>query len=201
MGRLLMYLIMAAVLLVGVMLIRFSAELYRGLPADLDTPPEVVPFEDWREYVSAVGSFKVLLPVLPQHASEQLAVPDTTYFLEYNMYVAEENDGTTYLISLIRYPDELNTDNHAAMLENVMNEMVAANPTNELSSAGFVEYLGFNALAFKIVSPETVVNSRAFVNGKEMYLLTVIDKTGGYKEGDFEYFLENFVLIEGGEGS
>lgn len=195
MAKYLFPLFFVVVLLVGIMMVRYGGSTYRYLPIDVEKTPEVVPYEGWREFVSAIGRFKVMLPMTPQHANEKLPIPDTPYVLEYDMYVSETQEGTTYMISLIRYPDAVDTSNTDNMLENVMNEMVAANPTNKLRSMAFHDFHGDKALDFVIYSADTVVASTAFVRGKTLYLLTLIDKLKSYKEQDFRYFVDSFAFI------
>lgn len=195
MAKFLFPLFFVVVILLGILMIQYGRETYRYLPINVEKVPEVMPHEGWREFVSAIGRFKVMLPITPQHANEKLPVPGTAYFLDYDMYISETPDGTTYMISLIRYPDALDTSNTDNMLENVMNEMVAASPGNKLRQMAFGEFLGVKALDFTIHSPEIVVASKAFVVGKTLYLLTLIDKMKKYKEEDFKYFVESFGLV------
>ena len=177
------------------MIIRQAHNTHKLLPVDTEKPIEAKPFEEWREFTSAIGEFKVMLPAVPLHAEESLPVPESKVVLQYNMYASESNDGTTFMISLITYPEEIDTSKPENMLENVMNEMVSANPTNSLRSLNFHEFLGHKALDFFIESPEIVVNSRAFVSGKTLYLLTMIDKKEQYDEEEFLYFINSFELL------
>jgi len=179
----------------AVMIIRQAHNTHKLLPVDTEKPLDSEPFEEWREFTSAIGNFRVMLPAVPLHAEESLPVPDSETVLKYNMYASETNDGATYMISLITYPEAIDTSKPENMLENVMNEMTSANPTNKLRSLNFHEYLGHKALDFFIESPEIVVSSRAFVSGKTLYLLTMIDKQEQYKEDEFLYFLNSFELL------
>ncbi len=58
----------------------------------------------WREYTSAVGGFRVEFPAYPQHANEIVPVPNTEMYLEYNIYVAEPDEESSFMLSLITYP-------------------------------------------------------------------------------------------------
>lgn len=196
MARLLMILLVVLIFLGGVMIIKYAPYTYKGLPVAVDKPLESRPFQDWREFISAIGRFKVQFPAEPQSADEELPVPDSQLVLKYNMYVSEEQGGGTFMVSLITYPEGLDTSKQENMLENVMNEMVKANPENRLRSLEFHDFQGHTALDFLIESPEVIINSRSFVVDKRLYLLTVIAKTKQYSADKFLYFINSFEFIE-----
>jgi len=197
-ARLLFVLIIMVLMLIGVILFRGSTESYRYLPMDVEKPPKGGPYEEWQEFKSAIGGFRVMLPVVPQHASERLPVSNTDLALLYEMYVSEQGNGTTFMVSMITYPEGLDTSHPDDMLQKVMKEMVGANPDNKLKEMAFVDVAGDRALDFYITSPEVVINSRAlWVDGRRtLYLLTIIDKADRYSEEPFQHFLNSFTLEE-----
>jgi len=201
MARLLLVLFILLAMAGAMMIIKHAGKTYRYLPMDLEEPPKIEAFEQWREFVSAIGKFKVMLPSVPQHASEDLPVPDSEFVLKYEMYVSEEGDGTTFMISLIKYPDGIDTSKPENMLENVMNEMISVNPSNRLRSMSFFDLDNHKALDFSIASPEIVVNSRAFIVEKILYLLTVIDKVNKEDSEEYQYFIDSFQLLPLDEAS
>ena len=93
----------------------FAKDSYKILPLEEEKPDvtlEVYNFQDWKEFSSPDGEFNVLFPTLPQHAKENLTDPKTNEVRKYNMYVAEKNDGTIFMISLISFPDMLEFFRH-----------------------------------------------------------------------------------------
>ena len=82
-----------------------------------------------------------------------------------------------------------------SILENVMNEMVVANPQARLKRLEFKDYEGYRALDFLIETPNIYIESRAFLAGRNLYLLTLIDKLDTYEEIDFQYFRDSFQLM------
>src|SRR5690348_17259473 len=58
-------------------------------------------YENWKEFTSQTGNFKVLLPILPQHATDKILDPQTKETRKYDMYVAANDAGTVFMISAI----------------------------------------------------------------------------------------------------
>ena len=57
--------------------------------------------ENWHEYTAVNRSFRVLLPTLPQHITEQANDPKSKEVRKYDTYVSTAGNGTTYWINMI----------------------------------------------------------------------------------------------------
>lgn len=197
MGRLLGVLLLLVGLTVGIAFVRFADDVHTLLPFDFEETPEGDAYAEWREFVSAIGNFRADFPTAPQSVSEDLPVPNSDLNIKSHIYVSEDIDGTTFMINVIEYPSDIQAGQVDGMLEKIMNDMVAANPTNKLRSLEFTEFRGHRTLDFFIESPEIYVNCRVFLVDKRLYLLVCIDKIAQYVEEDFQYFLESFELLSG----
>jgi len=194
--RFLFFLFIVAFVLVIMLLLRDPGFAYKTLPIPIEKSPKMGKFDQWREFHSVIGNFKVSMPGQPQHAIEKLPIPNTELFVNYNMYVAEEGDGTTVMVSLIRYPKEVDTSNREAMLENVMNEMVSSDPGNQLRSMKFSKFQDQLTLDFRIENKNILILNKALMVKQDLYLLTLIDKTGNFQELEFSHFINSFKLLE-----
>ena len=153
--------------------------------------------EGWREFQSDSGQFSVEFPSYPQHVSEKYALADSGLILEYDVYVVEEEDGTIYMMSLIKYPEQVDTSDEQAILIGLKDEMLEANPTNELISLDGVEVAGCEAIEFAIENDEAFINSQALMAGKTLYLLSVIDRADQFVEKDYSHYTNSFELLNG----
>lgn len=188
-----------AVLVTGVLLamifILMVPTFYRPAITRLEVE-EPGKFDSWREFTSAIGRFKVMLPTQPLHATESLPIQGQEYKLSYQMYAAEDMQGTTYSVNMITYPDEINLNNPRSVLENVMNELAGTNKEGELETMAFGTFAGVESLDFIIHTPQTIVSSRTFLVGQRLFLLTMIAKTHLHNSDNYIYFADSFEFVE-----
>lgn len=204
MSRMLSLIIIALIVATGYFSIRYFKDSFNTTEG---TSPMVesaamVPapkYHDWHEFKSSIGKFKVLLPVLPQHATEKLQDPKTKQIRDYDMYVSENSDGSIFMISLItilesKGSEDLSDEN---LLTAVMNDMLSSNPKNTLDSKKMDTFHGHKALNFTISNNELHIYTKTFFIGRTIYILTAIAKNEQKNRPDYEFFVNSFDLIEG----
>lgn len=194
-SRWLFFLIMGAVVLASILVIRSTKDLYKVLPANLPASISSTSFEDWRQFVSDHKKFKVLMPNMPHHATESLNDPKTQDKRIYDIYVSEKSNGTIFMISLITYPEDKETSDPAKLLKSIVDEMIASNPNNKLLSSRELSYLNNKAVDFSVENADVHMDSRAFVKGNTLYVLSYIAKIGDYNPSEYEHFIDSFNLI------
>lgn len=195
MAKKLFFFLLIMVFLGGIGVYHYSSQAYKlFFLKDQEDDYRVRP-DNWHEFVSAIGKFKVMLPADPQHATQSLPVPNANYHLQYDMYAVDDENGDTFMISLVTYPDDVNMSNPQSILENLMNEMLKANPKNQLQSMQFTQFDGYDTLDFKLGSPDIEVTSRAFVVDQTLFLLTMIGKKDRFHQRRFDYFVHSFALL------
>lgn len=188
-----------AVLVTGVIMAMLFVVMvptfYRPAVERLEVP-EPGKYDSWWQFTSAIGGFKVMLPTQPLHATESLPVQGQSYSLNYQMYAAEDMAGTTYSVNMITYPDEVKFNNPRSVLENVMNELAATNKAGELKAMAFGTFANTESLDFTIHTPQTIVDSRTFLVGQRLFLLTMIAKTQLHNADNYMYFADSFEFVE-----
>src|SRR3989339_2147985 len=58
--------------------------------------------EKWKEYNSLIGEFKVLLPTLPDHDTEDYKIPNTNLVLKMDQFISAQEDGTAYVVGFMK---------------------------------------------------------------------------------------------------
>src|SRR5262249_40888926 len=147
-----------------------------NLPAKLSLSQ----FPGWKDFTSDKNSFKVHLPLIPQHATESVSLPNNE-MRKYDMYVSEKPDGTIFMVNLITYPktDGIDSD---TMMKKVVSEMVASNPANVLRADQKIQVQGYPGHDFSVENPEITMEVREFVKGDTLYLLAYIAKKAAYNK-------------------
>lgn len=194
MNRFLVYLVILGVLLAVFLSTYYAKDSYELLPVNttLNENPEPLD-KSWFQYESPKGEFTVSMPLLPQTATQDIQDPKTAEVRHYEMYVAQTDDGTIYMISVITLPSQPNQDT----LTKIMNDMVAANKGNKLNSSKIGLYQGMTSLDFTIDKDQHFIEAREFINGNTIYLLSTISKVEYKNKSRFNYFINSFKLKKG----
>lgn len=179
-----------------VILCLFVLDIFRRSRHETTPPPESLLITDyqWREFRESSGKFKALLPSLPQHAAEVVPLPSGEGVIRYDMFLSQEKDGTTFMISQIQYPRDFDTNNPNHLLEGVMSEMLNGNTNNALKSRETAIVNGCPGLDFVIENSDVVIRSRTFLLEKTLYVLTVIDRKSIETKAVFKKFTDSFEL-------
>jgi len=161
-------------------------------PAATEQQVVSTPLAEWKEFQSVTNKFAVLLPSLPQHASDSVALPSGQGMIKYDMYLAQEKIGSTFMISLIQYPENYDTASTADLLDGVMKEMMNGNPNNKLKLVEKSLFQSYPALDFTIQNNEVYIHCKAFLRHKTLVVLTAIDRDPQVLDTKFLKFANSF---------
>lgn len=188
MNRLLLLLLIAGLIGVSYLLFRPSTEHEFKEPAVVKTGPS------WRHFEPQSGKFSVDLPVIPQHASDMISDNNTQHLKVYDMYVAEGVDGAVYMINLVTYQNPEDVKDKGILFQNFINDMLISNPSNQLVTSSDVQYDGLDAKDFTLKNPDATVDSKIFLHGNTLYVLSRVSKAESPTNGDFKNFISSFKL-------
>lgn len=159
-------------------------------------------FSTWVEFSPPSQAFQVKLPAVPQHATDVLVDPKTKEKRKYDMYVSEKSNGTIFMISMITFPTTPPPAEVDGLLKSLINNMVIANPQNNLADINPTQFLGLTAMNFKIEnkSADLDVEGKIFMHSNVIYLLTVINSGSIPLDGEKDYFINSFQLTAPSSG-
>jgi len=157
-----------------------------------DTALDIPNFQLWHEFASPTEQFKVLLPSLPQHATDKIADPKTKEPLQYDMYVSEEEDGTLFMISVITMKEGTKAKIDENLLTTVMNDILASTPQGKLKKMKLVTYKGHPAIDFSIENGQVIIDGKAFLVDQTLFALTSVAKIELYQKQKFDFFVNSF---------
>ena len=195
MNRLIALILFALLILMGVYVV-YASKHPSGSP--LSGPPEenliIFGFENWHEFTSPDGDFKVMLPTLPQHASDMIKDKNNGEERKYDMFVSEKSDGSVFMINVITFaapPDEKQKDQ---LRRTMMNDVLKSNPNNNLLRAETTSFKEVPALDYAIENTEMNVDSKVFVTDRALYALTRLVKKERHNQKEFDFFTNSFDL-------
>jgi len=190
--------VIVALILLSVLTLQFSKDSYKILPIENSDPAKVdlekYNFQDWKEFAPPSGKFQVMLPTVPQQATENINDSETGETRHYDMYVSERLDGTIFMISLITFETAPSKQEAERLLEDMMNDMVNSNPSNALENKSFGEYQGSPSLDFTITNTDININAKTFMTGKKMVVLTRVAPSSQNDPTEFNFFVNSFEL-------
>lgn len=150
----------------------------------------------WKRFTSKENDFSVLLPSLPQHVQEKVTLPNGQDVVEYHMYLSQEKNGTTFLISVIHYPEVFDTSKPEILLDGVMKEMLSGNTANTLGDVKKSLFKNCPSVDFLLENKEFELRCRTFLHSKTLFVLSVIDrKSAADINKIFNKFANSFELL------
>lgn len=170
------------------------ADIYRRSSKEVVNNQELNLISDWKLFRSVDGQFSVSLPVLPQHASEAVPLGTGHGSIKYDMYLSQDRNGATFMISQIQYPLDFETPNVAELLANVATEVLKGNSNNKLKNQKNGLFQSHPSLDFVIENNDVVIIAKAIFDGRTMYVLTLIDRANENIEKIFDRFINSFQL-------
>ncbi len=195
MSRIIFLVLVFALVIFSYFMVRGYKDTYKILPANLPNELEVPEFAGWREFTPPTKRFSVLLPVLPQHATEVVKDPVSQQDRTYNMYVSEKLNGTIFMISLIDFSKPFNPDQMDTALTNMMNDLVKTNPNNKLKYSEFATFKDQRALKFVIENNKIIIEGTTFILGNTLFVLTRISQVAQENDEEYQFFLNSFHLL------
>jgi hypothetical protein len=196
-------LVTLAIVFIGIMGFQMMKDSYKILPINDKQPANLTKFDfqNWHEFSAPSKTFKVLLPALPQRATENVDDPKTQEKRKYDMYVAQQDNGTIFMISLITFPNLESREEGYEILKQIMNDMIASNPSNKLNMMEEGDYKGYPTIDFSIENGELTIDAKTFIINETLYVLTRIGKSKDYTRDEFLFFINSFELIPSSETS
>ena len=196
MRKKLLYIVLFLVIIISIVLFR----LYQ--PTDMNTEPTNAPIENneklavvepWKTFTAE--TFSLLLPSLPQHVTEKVPLANSNDQIKYDMYLVQQPVGSTFMISLIHYPDSMDTSNADSVLDTITKEMLSNNSESKLLSSLHGQFLGKPSIDNVIANSSLHVYMRAFLVEKTLYVFNVVDQQDERAKDHFEKALSSFHLI------
>ena len=169
--------------LIGIIVLSF----YTGWRENQRVEQRIGQSVEWEYFHSTIGQFKILFPVYPEYK---------THFLDtgrLDMYIAEQSDGTTYLVEVGEFLPEIDTSNPEILLKEGLKQMLSSED-NELISSNFTIFDGYKTLDFSIRNKKYnfISNGRMMIVEERFYQLIGTDS----KENDYSKFINSFQLIK-----
>jgi len=192
-----LWIILGAVAAISGYLFISNFEAPKDQSQALSEAQKIEKFQNWHEFQSPDNAFKVRMPSLPHHATENLKDPQQGS-RKYEMYVAEHN-GAVYMISVITMLDAQAMKIDEQVLSSVMNELLANNPDGKVKSMNMGVFQAYPAMDFSLENKDVNIDGKAFLVNNILYLLTAVSKVNSPRADDKDFFINSFELLPAGK--
>lgn len=179
----------AALLVLGVVFIKDSYQILPIAASKIGAPGQ---FTEWRKFDSSSGNFNVMLPAVPQNATQNITDPKTKEVRHYDMFIAQKGNGSIFMISLITFSSS--SISPETLKKTVINDLLAANPQNQLKEMKVGTSEDYTTLDFMIDNSNTTVKGFTFVVDNTLYLISAVFPNQYYNEAEYDYFTKSFHL-------
>lgn len=149
--------------------------------------------KNWRTFKDPQGNFKVLLPAIPQHATDKIIDPDSGDMRHYSTYVASDDHGTAFMVSTITMPHQIKDGQLEEKLKSIVNEMLNRNKENKLQKMRLDKQA--NALDFWLSNDQLVIAGRIIAYGNTVYVLSSVDNKDSYSQEELNFFVNSFERL------
>lgn len=149
-------------------------------------------FSGWIEFISAKNNFKTFFPAIPQYVEQNIEDPDSQTNHHYEMFVAEQNNGSVYMVNIISYGKDFKLLKPQVMLDDVIKKMQKNNENNKLAKSEDTTFNNFPAKRFQFDQDKLTILGCAFIVDNKVYVISYIAKNGQVNREEFDHFLNSF---------
>lgn len=194
MSRFLSILLVIAVLVLGWLFFFNRSDTHQALKEGTVSSSASPNYASWHDYKAPKGQFRALLPNLPQHAANTKIDEESQESRDYEMYLAEDDQGAAFSINTITFTDKPKEALNDAFLEKTINDMLSSSAAGSEKSIKLVPYKKGKAVVFSVENEKGFMVGKAFFVGKTLYVLTSINTQENKKPQDIEFFFNSFEL-------
>lgn len=168
---------------------------YKVLEVNKNEKMDIPPFADWREFEDQSKRFQVTLPAPPQFVKESVSIPHTADQKRlYEIFVSQQLSGPLFTISIITYPKDFDTSDKKQLLQETLDETMAAKPDNKLKEKNDVTFQGYPAIDFEFTNPKFNFKGKAFIVNKSIFLLMYVANSKDFNLKEYEHFISTFKM-------
>lgn len=198
MARLLAFFVLVIIVLAAIYTFKVSKDFgVHSEKANVEENLTTFDFQDWHEFTAPNNAFKVLMPSLPQHATENIKDKNTGESRKYEMYFSEKADGSIFMISVIGFSAPLINGEKEVFLRTMMNDAIESNPNNKLLKVESGKYKEYDSLDYSLENTETHIDTKTFFVNDTLYALTRLVKMQNHNAKEFDFFINSFDLSSG----
>jgi hypothetical protein len=193
-ARNLFFALFGAVILITIMLFFYAKQSYKIFPVDAMRARDesASPYLEWQKYTPLSNAFTVMMPLIPQHATEKITDKNTGAVRLYNMYVAEKANGTIFMVNLITFVEGISEEDGPKILNTLMEEIIGSGKDIADFSLEQKTFKKAPSLNFSYTKGGRAIHTILFRNKNIIYMLSSVGSIEHFNPKDFVFFTESF---------
>ncbi len=156
-------------------------------------------YSSWKTFTPSSGLFSIAVPNSPQYGNDLAAIAKTDLKKRYDVYAAEQVDGTLFLVNVISYPKDFQFPPSRDILKQNVEELMHRHVHHNLGNFWDSRVENRNTLNFSFENDEYKMEGRSIHDGNRIYVLTYIAKKDGFDEENYRHFVDSFKILKSGD--
>ncbi len=154
--------------------------------------------ESWVKYTSDDNGFHVELPKKPNHVDQTIDVPKTDLKIRYSTFVSEPSESAVYVVSVWRYPSDIDMSRPEVNLKDGFNGMLSALPGSVVIADDVKEYNGFKSLEFLVKNEDIYFQGKLILVYNTLYQVFTVYKSSemDVMKVNYNHFINSFKLLK-----
>jgi uncharacterized RDD family membrane protein YckC len=149
---------------------------------------------DWVQYTSNYGGFKISFPTHPEESYKELVIPDSGRVLNYEEVTSAENDKVHYSVSHMDLPRKWRWAGNTTLLKGVLDIIVKHTDGAELLEKDFKKFSGYRVLDYRIKQGTEEIKGRLMIFGPTLYKLSIVYPPSQAEKMQKSPFLDSFEI-------
>lgn len=150
----------------------------------------------WQTYDYPELNFAIDLPKKPETMHQDIEVPQTNLTIVSDTFMVEVGDEMVYLVSVWKYPSEIDLSNSEVNLRDGFKGMLSALPNAEVVRSKVFEKDGNKVLDFHVKSDTIHFQGFLMLVDHVLYQVFTVYKEGLEVTKDIEKFIDSFHLLK-----
>ncbi len=149
----------------------------------------------WKNFSFEESGFSVDLPAAPEHIQQSITIPSTNISLQYDTFVSEPNSSIVYVISVWKYPGDIDMSSSQINLQDGFKGMLSALPNSKVEKMQMTKEQGFNALEFLVKSENIYFQGKLILVYNTLYQVFTVYKASEDMSKNYPRFINSFKLL------
>lgn len=150
----------------------------------------------WKSYSYEKNGFSIELPEKPEHVEQSITIPKTDLQITYDTYLSEPSDSSVYVISVWKYPPEIDMSSPEINLKDGFSGMLSALPGSKVLNMNMGTLQGYNTLEFLVQNEDIYFQGKLILVHNTLYqVFTVYKNSSENMTDNYVQFIDSFKLL------
>lgn len=149
----------------------------------------------WTNYSYPESGFSIDLPKKPEHVQQSIDIPKSSLKINYETYLSEPSDNVVYVVSVWKYPAQVDMSKPEVNLQDGFKGMLSALSGSEVLNMHMGESQGFKTLEFLVKNQDIYFQGKLILVHNTLYQIFSVYKNSEDMTDNYKHFINSFKLL------